>query len=144
MTDIDANGGKAIAVEADRSDPAQVEGFFPEANRDCGSIDVLVNNCAVYDFWKIKKFCRAKPAQDGAERLRLARAPQRPRQCDRAGLFYTDGSRPSASSSPISARRWRRRQRSGAWARPTGARRHSFSPPTNRAGRPADLPEFET
>ncbi|WP_343712000.1 glucose 1-dehydrogenase [Inquilinus sp.] len=43
-------GGKAMAVKADMSDPAEVEALFAAANRAYGRVDVLVNNAGVYDF----------------------------------------------------------------------------------------------
>ena len=48
--DIVAAGGRAMAVEADMSEPAEVEQLFAEANRAYGRVDVLVNNAGVYDF----------------------------------------------------------------------------------------------
>ncbi|SFB63892.1 3-oxoacyl-[acyl-carrier protein] reductase [Rhizobium sp. NFR07] len=50
VADVEAAGGKAVAVKADIRDPAEVEALFPEANRAYGRVDVLVNNAGVYDF----------------------------------------------------------------------------------------------
>lgn len=50
VADIVGAGGKAIAVRADMSDPAEVEELFAAANRAYGRVNVLVNNAGVYDF----------------------------------------------------------------------------------------------
>ncbi|MGN8057716.1 SDR family NAD(P)-dependent oxidoreductase [Pedobacter sp. 22163] len=42
-------GGKAIAVQADVSKPAEVERLFVEAVRAFDKVDILVNNAGVYD-----------------------------------------------------------------------------------------------
>lgn len=44
---IGADGGKAIAVQADVSDPAQVQRLFEAADSAFGRIDVVVNNAGV-------------------------------------------------------------------------------------------------
>ncbi|KKF01973.1 SDR family NAD(P)-dependent oxidoreductase [Mycolicibacterium obuense] len=48
--EIDRAGGKAVAVQADMSDEAQVRRLFAEAHRAFGPLDILVNNAGVYDF----------------------------------------------------------------------------------------------
>ena len=45
---ITADGGEAIAVEADVSDPAQIEAVAARAQEAFGGADVLVNNAAIY------------------------------------------------------------------------------------------------
>lgn len=52
--DIQNAGGKAIAVKANMSSPADVEHLFAEANRAYGRVDVLLNNAGVYDFLPIE------------------------------------------------------------------------------------------
>ena len=47
---ITAKGGKAIAVQADVSRPADVERLFAEAQRAFGRVDILVNNAGIYQF----------------------------------------------------------------------------------------------
>ena len=44
---IEADGGRAIAVQADVSDPAAVAALFDQAEAVFGSIDVLVNNAGI-------------------------------------------------------------------------------------------------
>lgn len=50
VSDIVGAGGRAIAVRANMSDPAEVEELFATASRAYGRVDVLVNNAGVYDF----------------------------------------------------------------------------------------------
>src|SRR6266496_833053 len=47
---IVSEGGKAIAVQGDVSQAADVQRLFEEAHERFGEIDVLVNNAAVYQF----------------------------------------------------------------------------------------------
>jgi 3-oxoacyl-[acyl-carrier protein] reductase len=46
---IVAAGGRAIAVQADVSDPHDVERLFTESVRAFGLIDILVNNAGIFD-----------------------------------------------------------------------------------------------
>lgn len=46
---ITAEGGRALAVQADVSKTADVERLFAESRRAFGSLDVLVNNAGVYE-----------------------------------------------------------------------------------------------
>jgi 3-oxoacyl-[acyl-carrier protein] reductase len=50
VAEIAARGGTAIAVQADVSKPAHIEGLFSEARRSFGRLDILVNNAGVYEF----------------------------------------------------------------------------------------------
>jgi|SRR5690554_1001465 len=45
-TEIEAQGGKALAIVCDHKDDAQVEAAFAQINRDLGGMDILVNNAA--------------------------------------------------------------------------------------------------
>ena len=51
---IQQGGGKAIAVRADVSKPADVIGLFDETRRAFGPADILVNNAGVYAFGRIE------------------------------------------------------------------------------------------
>jgi NAD(P)-dependent dehydrogenase (short-subunit alcohol dehydrogenase family) len=45
---IEAAGGEAVAIEADLSDPAQIEAVAARAQEAFGGADILVNNHAIY------------------------------------------------------------------------------------------------
>jgi len=45
---IEADGGEALAIEADLSDPAQIEAVAARAEEAFGGADILVNNHAIY------------------------------------------------------------------------------------------------
>lgn len=47
VTSIRNAGGRAIAVEADVSQPDQVKHLFAEAAKETGAIDILINNASV-------------------------------------------------------------------------------------------------
>lgn len=46
---IEANGGRAIALQADNQDEAAISAAVDEAARVLGKIDILVNNAGVFD-----------------------------------------------------------------------------------------------
>src|SRR6266571_2106636 len=50
VADITGKGGRAIAVQADLSKPADIKRLFVEAKKAFGSLDILVNNAGVYEF----------------------------------------------------------------------------------------------
>ena len=50
VAEIEAKGGKAVAVQGDVANAADVERLFAETKRAFGQLDVLVNNAGVYDF----------------------------------------------------------------------------------------------
>jgi 3-oxoacyl-[acyl-carrier protein] reductase len=45
---IEADGGEALAIEADLSDPAQIDAVAARAQEAFGGADILVNNAAIY------------------------------------------------------------------------------------------------
>ncbi len=47
---IKAKGGKAIAVQADVSQPKDITRLFAETKAAYGKVDILVNNAGVYEF----------------------------------------------------------------------------------------------
>lgn len=51
---IEAAGGRAVAVQADVSDPADVTRLFARAQQEFGTVDVLVNNAAVVAFGPVE------------------------------------------------------------------------------------------
>lgn len=54
VTEIKAEGGKAVAVQADLSNPDSIGPFVEKVARELGPIDVLVNNAGVYEFGPIE------------------------------------------------------------------------------------------
>ena len=50
VADIAGKGGKAVAVQADVSKPADIERLFAETKKTFGKLDVLVNNAGIYEF----------------------------------------------------------------------------------------------
>src|SRR5437899_7720056 len=53
--EITADGGKAIAVRADLSEPAEIERLFAETKNALGRLDILVNNAGIYEFSPLEK-----------------------------------------------------------------------------------------
>jgi 3-oxoacyl-[acyl-carrier protein] reductase len=47
---ITAKGGKAVAVQADVSNPSDITRLFAETKAAYGKVDILVNNAGVYEF----------------------------------------------------------------------------------------------
>jgi 3-oxoacyl-[acyl-carrier protein] reductase len=54
VADIKAAGGKAVAVQADLSNPDSIGPFVEKVARELGPIDVLVNNAGIYEFGAIE------------------------------------------------------------------------------------------
>ena len=50
VADINAAGGKAVAIQGDVSKPADITRFVTEAKAAFGQLDILVNNAGVYEF----------------------------------------------------------------------------------------------
>ena len=50
VREINENGGEAIAVGADVSNPADVARLFKEVDSAFGRLDILVNNAGVFRF----------------------------------------------------------------------------------------------
>jgi 3-oxoacyl-[acyl-carrier protein] reductase len=55
VAEITAAGGKAVAIQANVSQPADIERLFTEAEAAFGKLDVLVNNAGVFDFAPLEK-----------------------------------------------------------------------------------------
>src|SRR5438477_4709698 len=49
VAEITGAGGKAVAVQANVSKPADVDRLFAETKKAYGKLDILVNNAGVYD-----------------------------------------------------------------------------------------------
>src|ERR1043165_105061 len=50
ISEITAQGGKAVAVQADVSRKADIDHLFAETKKAFGKLDVLVNNAGIYEF----------------------------------------------------------------------------------------------
>jgi 3-oxoacyl-[acyl-carrier protein] reductase len=50
VAEITRKGGRAVAVQADMSKPADIKRLFAEAKKAFGRLDVLVNNAGIYEF----------------------------------------------------------------------------------------------
>jgi 3-oxoacyl-[acyl-carrier protein] reductase len=50
VAEIERNGGKAIAVQGDVAQAADVKRLFVETKKAYGALDILVNNAAVFQF----------------------------------------------------------------------------------------------
>jgi 3-oxoacyl-[acyl-carrier protein] reductase len=50
VADIAANGGKAVAVQADVAKKTDIDRLFAETKKAFGQLDILVNNAGVYEF----------------------------------------------------------------------------------------------
>jgi 3-oxoacyl-[acyl-carrier protein] reductase len=60
VAEIAKRGGKAIAVRADVSKPADVTHLFAETKQAFGRLDVLVNNAGVYNFFPVEELSEAE------------------------------------------------------------------------------------
>jgi len=50
VTEIAGQGGKAVAVQANLAQKAEIQHLFAEAQRAFGRLDILVNNAGIYEF----------------------------------------------------------------------------------------------
>ena len=55
VAEITANGGKAIAVQGNVSNEADIARLFEETTKVFGEVDILVNNAGVYKFGAIEE-----------------------------------------------------------------------------------------
>jgi 3-oxoacyl-[acyl-carrier protein] reductase len=53
--EITAQGGKAIAVQADVAKKADIDRLFAETKKAFGQLDILVNNAGVYEFLPVEQ-----------------------------------------------------------------------------------------
>ncbi len=54
VDEIAAEGGRAVAVQADVSKKADIERLFAETKKAYGAVDILVNNAGVYEFMNLE------------------------------------------------------------------------------------------
>src|SRR3989475_6428219 len=50
VAEIIGDGGKAVAVQANVANKAEIERLFAEAKKAFGKLDILVNNAGIYEF----------------------------------------------------------------------------------------------
>jgi len=50
VAEITAQGGKAVALQADVAKKADIERLFAETKKSYGHVDILVNNAGIYEF----------------------------------------------------------------------------------------------
>src|SRR6266478_9963281 len=55
VTEITRGGGKAIAVQANLSQRAEIDRLFAETRKTFGRLDILVNNAGIYEFSPLEK-----------------------------------------------------------------------------------------
>ena len=91
VADIEEKGGKAIAVKADVSKPADVRRLFDDTKKTFGRLDILVNNAGVYKFFPIEELTEAEfqrqfatnvfgllqVTKEAVRRIQVARRPPR-------------------------------------------------------------------
>jgi 3-oxoacyl-[acyl-carrier protein] reductase len=52
--EINGSGGKAVAIQANVSRPAEVQRLFADTKKAFGRLDILVNNAGIYEFTAIE------------------------------------------------------------------------------------------
>ena len=55
VSEITAQGGKAVAVQGNVSQKADIERLFAETKKAFGQLDILVNNAGIYEFSPIEQ-----------------------------------------------------------------------------------------
>src|ERR1051325_3208331 len=55
VNEITAQGGKAVAVQADVAKKSDIERLLAETKRAYGKLDVLVNNAGIYEFLPLEQ-----------------------------------------------------------------------------------------
>src|SRR5262249_10037731 len=110
VAQIRRDGGKALAVEADLSDPATPAALFGAAEDELGPVDILVNNASG---WVADTFGAA-----GADRL--GRSLQPVTEATWGQVFRVDAMAPALMIAEVARRHI---ARAGRWGRVQGARR---------------------
>ena len=110
VTEITRGGGKAIAVQANLSQRAEIDRLFAETRKAFGRLDILVNNAGIYEFTLLEKFTEEHfHKQFNLNVLGLILASQKAAECfDSAGGCIINvgsgaGANPPAGASVYSA-----------------------------------------
>jgi 3-oxoacyl-[acyl-carrier protein] reductase len=59
VSEITAQGGKAVAIQADIASKTDIERLFAETGKAFGRLDILVNNAGVYEFAPLEQITEA-------------------------------------------------------------------------------------
>ncbi len=87
VSEIKAQGGKAVAVQGDISKKADIVRLFAETKKSFGQLDILVNNAGVYEFLPLEQITEGHfHKQFNLNLLGLILASQ-----EAARLFGSDG-----------------------------------------------------
>ena len=110
VTEITRGGGKAIAVQANLSQRAEIDRLFAETRKAFGRLDILVNNAGIYEFTPLEKVTEEHfHKQFNLNVLGLILASQKAAECfDSAGGCIINvgsgaGANPPAGASGYSA-----------------------------------------
>ena len=85
---IAAQGGKALAIQADMADPAAIEQLFDQAIGEFGQLDILVNNAGIAIYKAI-----AEVSEDDYEKLFSLNVKGLLFACQQAARKLADGGR---------------------------------------------------
>ena len=55
VEEITANGGKAVALQANVAQPSEIDRLFAQTKKAFGKVDILVNNAGIYEFMPLDK-----------------------------------------------------------------------------------------
>jgi 3-oxoacyl-[acyl-carrier protein] reductase len=58
VAEINRNGGKAVAIQANMTNQGDIERLFSEARKAFGKLDILINNAGVYEFSPLENITR--------------------------------------------------------------------------------------
>src|SRR3984885_10763542 len=59
VSEITAQGGKAVAIQADVAQKTDIDRLFAETKKTFGRLDILVNNAGVYEFLPLENITAA-------------------------------------------------------------------------------------
>jgi 3-oxoacyl-[acyl-carrier protein] reductase len=71
VKEITANGGKAVAVQADVSNQADIARLFAETKKAYGKLNILVNNAGTYEFAPLDAITVVLARELGPRKIRV-------------------------------------------------------------------------